>query len=118
MSEPRDDEVNNKTRYIKFKHNSSIGESADSEQGESEEATGGETASDETAVEQIFLETTVWIVKNSKNRRTPSTQTIIAALSTFLIIIHDPSSDLELNLLIAIILRSLTTNKHIFLFVQ
>lgn len=53
-------EVNNKSRYIKFKHNSSIGESGESEeQGEVEEATGGETAVDENAAEQIFLETTV-----------------------------------------------------------
>lgn len=46
-----------KTRYIKFKHHTSIAESGDSEQGEIE-ATGGATA-DENDVEQIFLETTV-----------------------------------------------------------
>lgn len=51
--------ANCKTRYIKFKHDSSVGESAESEQGEAEEATGGETAADENAAEQIFFETTV-----------------------------------------------------------
>jgi hypothetical protein len=52
-------EVDYKTRYIKFKHNTSVAESGDSEQGEIEEATGGETTADEAVVEQIFLETTV-----------------------------------------------------------
>lgn len=53
--------MNNKSRYVKIKQNSSIAdESGDSvERCESEEATGGETAGDETVAEQIFLETTV-----------------------------------------------------------
>ena len=49
-----------KTRYIKFKHHTSIVESADSEQGEIDEATGGvKTTADENVAEQFFLETTV-----------------------------------------------------------
>lgn len=57
MAECNDFEELHKTRYIKFKQNSNITESGDSEQGETleEEATGGEVAADE----QIFLETTV-----------------------------------------------------------
>lgn len=58
-----DEVVDYKTRYIKFKHNTSVAESGDSEQGEIEEATGGEATADETVAEQIFLETTVWVVK-------------------------------------------------------
>lgn len=54
-----DEVVDFKTRYIKFKHNTSVTESGALEQGEIEEATGGETTADETVVEQIFLETTV-----------------------------------------------------------
>lgn len=48
-----------KTRYIKFKQNSSATASGDSEQNETEEATGGETTVDENSAEQLFLETTV-----------------------------------------------------------
>lgn len=48
-----------KSRYIKYKQNSSVSESGDSEQVKAEEATGGEAAGDGTVVEQIFLETTV-----------------------------------------------------------
>lgn len=48
-----------KTRYIKFKQNSSTTASGDSEQNETEEATGGETTVDENSAEQLFLETTV-----------------------------------------------------------
>jgi hypothetical protein len=57
MSECSDLDV--KTRYIKFKHHTSIAESGDSEQGEIDGATGGEATADENDVEQIFLETTV-----------------------------------------------------------
>jgi hypothetical protein len=48
-----------KTRYIKFKHHTSIAETGDSEQGEIDGATGGEATADENVAEQIFLETTV-----------------------------------------------------------
>lgn len=59
MDENDDVEVNNKTRYIRFKPHSIISDSGDSERRESEEATGGETKNDDLASEQIFLETTV-----------------------------------------------------------
>lgn len=120
MNECDEIEVNSKTRYIKFKQDSSIGESAESEQGESEEATGGETAGDENASEQIFFETTVWIVKHSKNnwkqKKKSQQHTVnIAVLSTSFINKHDPSSDLES---IPNIVITPKTMRFVLLFVQ
>lgn len=92
MEDCSDTEVNNKTRYIRFKPNS-ISDSSESERRETEEATGGETTADDSAVEQIFLETTVWvrnilkIVERERNH--------MIACSASLIIKHDPSRDLD-----------------------
>ena len=59
MVECDENEVVNKTRYVKIKQNSCTADSGESEPCEFEEATGGETTCDETGEEQIFLETTV-----------------------------------------------------------